>query len=155
MINKTKTTINIFHVSSDKLPIKNKQLNAPSKGINGTNGVLNPLFTWGYFFLKAIKDIQTKVYVNKKAILAKLANCPRLKNPANKAPIIPTVYNAVYGTSFLSTLLNNFGNNPSLLIAKSMCDVVKFPANITARIPITVPKDTTKATPLCPTNFKA
>ena len=36
-----------------------------------------------------------------------------------------------------------------------MCDVVKFPANITARIPITVPKDTTKATPLCPTNFKA
>ena len=63
MINKTKTTINIFHVSSDKLPIKNKQLNAPSKGINGTNGVLKPLFTWGYFFLKAIKDIQTKVYL--------------------------------------------------------------------------------------------
>ena len=123
MINKTKTTINIFHVSSDKLPIKNKQLNAPNKGINGT---------------KAIKDIQTKVYVNKKAILAKLANCPRLKNPANKAPIIPTVHKAVYGTSFLSTLLKNFGNNPSLLMAKSMCDVVKFPANITARIPITL-----------------
>ncbi len=60
------------------------------------------------FFLKAIKDIQTKVYVNKNAILAKLANCPRLKNPANKAPIIPTVHNAVYGTSFFINFTKEF-----------------------------------------------
>ena len=78
-------------------------------------------------------------------MLEKLANNFMLKNPAKIASKIPIIHNATIGTSFLLFLPNIFGNNPSLLIVANICDVVKLLANITAKIPITLPKDTINA----------
>jgi len=50
------------------------------------------------------------------ARLAKSANCPSGKNPANKEIVIPSPHVTILGTLFLLSLVKFSGNNPSRAI---------------------------------------
>lgn len=111
-------TISLTHVLQGKDTICIIQIPAPSKGTNGTSGVLNGRLRFGSVFLRMSIDIHTMVNaINVPIDTNSLSTCSG-NNPANIPVIMQAKTVELCGTRCLLCIFEkNLGKRPSLDIA--------------------------------------